>query len=163
MRNGISAGLLCAALALAAGCETRVWWLTADGVFLRDARSSEPTAVSLPGWIRSAAASSCPPALALGPRGEAVVTSNVVPTLWRIDPRTLAVTEHPLALDADLDRDVGFSGLAYSREDDAYFAVSSAHGSLWRIDSELKRAAKLGGSHDGKVDFGFGSACTAVR
>ena len=79
-----------------------------------------------------------------GPKGEAVVTSNVVSTLWRIDPQTLAVTEHPLALDADAGRDVGFSSLIYSPRHAAYFAVSGAHGSVWRIDTRLQRAQKVG-------------------
>jgi hypothetical protein len=83
------------------------------------------------------------PDLALGPRGEAVVTSNVVPTLWRIDPETLAVSVHALALDSDTDKEVGFSGLVYSPGHEAFFAVSDAHGSLWRIDPQLETARKI--------------------
>jgi uncharacterized protein YjiK len=71
------------------------------------------------------------------------VTSNVLPVLWKIDPQTLAVTVHPLQLDADIDKDVGFSGLAYSARDGAYFAVSELHGTLWRIDLPLRRAQKI--------------------
>jgi hypothetical protein len=83
------------------------------------------------------------PDLALGPSSEAVITSNVVPTLWRIDPETLVVSVHPLLLDSDTDKDVGFSGLVYSSEHEAFFAVSDAHGSLWRIDRGLERARKI--------------------
>jgi hypothetical protein len=171
MRNGITAVFLGAALALETGCEggatpgrqyaswpnarpvtaryqvdpgrERVWWLTANGVSLSSTRSRERTPVLIPGWTWVAEQWGCMPDLALGPRGEAVVTSNVLPVLWKVDPDTLAVTEHPLALDADLDKDVGFSGLTYSAEHDAYFAVSGAHGSLWRIDSELQRGEKI--------------------
>lgn len=121
----------------------RVWWLTAEGVFLKPARSAQRTPVLLPGWTWAGVRSSCMPDLALGPGGEAVVTSNVLPILWKIDPDTLSVTQHPLTLNADLDKDVGFSGLTYSAEHDAYFAVSAAHGSLWKIDSELKRGEKI--------------------
>jgi hypothetical protein len=99
--------------------------------------------VRLAGWTWVAEQWSCMPDLALGPRGEALVTSNILPVLWKIDPDTLAVTEHPLALDADTDKDVGFTGLTYSAEHDAYFAVSGVHGSLWRIDAELKRGEKI--------------------
>jgi hypothetical protein len=173
MRNGITAVFLAAALALQAGCEgggtpgaprpsaswpnarpvtaryqvdpgrERIWWLTRDGVSVNDAQSQERRPVLLPGWTWAAELWSCLPDLALGPRGEAVVTSNVLPVLWKIDPDTLAVTEHPLALDADAGKDVGFSGLTYSAELDAYFAVSGAHGTLWKIDSELKRGEKI--------------------
>ena len=173
MRIGITVVAVTAALALLAGCETgagsgasrqygnasgakpvsvryqvdapreRVWWLTANGVFVNNARASEKTAVALPGWTWAAAPWSCMPDLALGPRGEAVVTSNVVPVVWRIDPDTLAVSEHALALDADNDKDVGFSGLTYSPEHQAYFAVSGVHGTLWKIDPQLTRAEKI--------------------
>jgi hypothetical protein len=121
----------------------RVWWLTADGVFVNHARASEKTSVPLPGWTWAAAPWSCMPDMALGPRGEAVVTSNVVPIVWRIDPDTLAVSEHPLALDTDGDKDVGFTGLTYSPEHEAYFAVSGAHGTLWKIDAQLGRGEKI--------------------
>ena len=121
----------------------RVWWLTADGVFVNHARASGKTSVPLPGWTWAAAPWSCIPDMALGPRGEAVVTSNVVPVVWRIDPDTLAVSEHPLALDADGDKDVGFTGLTYSPEHEAYFAVSGAHGTLWKIDAQLRRGEKI--------------------
>ena len=85
----------------------------------------------------------CPPDLALGPKGEAVVTSNIVPILWRIDPDTLAVSVHELVLDADNDKDVGFSGLRYSTEHGVFFAASDVHGSLWRIDPLLRKGQKV--------------------
>jgi len=85
----------------------------------------------------------CLPDLALGPRGEVVITSNIVPTLWRIDPETLAVSMHPLVLEADTGKDVGFSGLVYSSEHGAFFAVSDPHGSLWRIDAPFTSARKI--------------------
>jgi hypothetical protein len=143
MKYGITALLLSATiLSIAAGDQPapgkRAWQLTGDGVM------AGTTAVPIPGWIRAAEPYACPPELAVGPKGEAVVTSNVVSTLWRIDPQTLAVTEHPLALDADAGRDIGFSSLVYSPRHAAYFAVSAAHGSLWRIDTQLQRARKLG-------------------
>lgn len=122
---------------------SRFWTLTPDGVVLFEGTRQERIAVSLPGWVWAAAPYGCPPDLALGPRGEVMVTSNVVPTLWRIDPRTLAVSVHPLALDADGGRDMGFTGLAFSAKHGAYFASSEAHGSRWRIDPMSGTARKL--------------------
>jgi hypothetical protein len=121
----------------------RVWWLTAQGVLVKRPGSAERTLVSIPGWTWAAVRSACWPDLALAPGGEAVITSNVLPIVWKIDPETLSVTEHPLALDADADKDVGFSGLMYSAEHGAYFAVSAAHGSLWKIDADLRRGEKI--------------------
>jgi hypothetical protein len=121
----------------------RVWLLTVDGVIVDDAAAPAKVAVSLPEWQWVAPPYGCLPDLAIGPNGEAVITSNVLPTLWRIDPGTLAVSVHPLALDADLDKDVGFSRIAYSPEHGAFFAVGIYDGALWRIDPVLASARKL--------------------
>jgi hypothetical protein len=99
--------------------------------------------VPLPGWIYVHESYACPPELALGPKGEAVVTSNVIPTLWRVDPSTLEVSEHPLALDVDDGSELGFTAIAYSTEHAAYFAISGAHGTLWKIDPSLRLAQKI--------------------
>jgi hypothetical protein len=121
----------------------RVWFLTHEGVFVYDVSRPERVAVSLPGWLSVDTPYACLPDLALGSKGEAVVTSNVLPTLWRIDPDTLAVSAHPLVLDADTDKDVGFSALAYSPQHRAFLAASYSHGSLWRIDPLFKKAQKI--------------------
>jgi hypothetical protein len=121
----------------------RVWFLTHEGVFVYDASNPQRVAVPLPGWVSVDTAYGCLPDLALGPKGEAVVTSNIVPTLWRIDPDTLAVSVHPLLLDADTDKDVGFSGIAFSPQHGAFLAASYIHGSLWRIDPLYKTAQKI--------------------
>ena len=149
MRSRYTALLFTASILSVTGCDqpapsvqdpprAHAWQLTRDGVMAGN------TSVAIPGWILAAEPYACPPELAVGPKGEAVVTSNVVSTLWRVDPETLAVTEHPLTLDADAGRDVGFSSLVYSPRHAAYFAVSATHGSLWRIDTQLQRAQKLG-------------------
>jgi len=121
----------------------RVWTLTRDGVVVRDAASSEGRLVALDGWIWARAPWSCAPDIALGPAGEVLVTSNVMPVLWRIDPRTLAVTRHEVVLDADQGRDIGFSALTWSPRLAAFFAASATEGTLWRIDPLLRRAQKI--------------------
>jgi len=120
----------------------RAWVIDAGGLFLEEARKPR-RAIALPEWQWAAEPYACAPDIAIGPRGEAVVTSNVLPVLWRIDPETLAVSVHRVQLDADADKDVGFSGLVYSERHGAYFAVSELHGSLWRIDPLLRRAQKI--------------------
>lgn len=121
----------------------RVWFLTQAGVFVYDVSRPERVALSLPGWITLNPIYGCLPDLALGPRGEAVITSNILPTLWRVDPDTLAVSVHPLELDADTDKDVGFSGIAYSQQHKAFLAVSYIHGTLWNIDPLYRTARKI--------------------
>jgi hypothetical protein len=120
----------------------RAWVLDEGGVILEE--PGKPSrAVALAGWQWISERYACAPDMAVGPRGQIVVTSNALPTLWEIDPETLAVSVHPLQLDADNDKDFGFSGLVYSERDGAYFAVSDLGGSLWRIDPQLGRAQKI--------------------
>jgi hypothetical protein len=121
----------------------RIWWISGDRVHLHDAATPKRIELTLPNWLWVGAPYSCAPDLTLGPKGEVVISSNIVPTLWRIDPETLAVSEHPLVLDADTDKDVGFTGITYSAGHAAFFAVSGVHGSLWRIDPLLRRAQKV--------------------
>jgi len=121
----------------------RAWSLTQDGVSTLDPARPRAISVTLPGWHWAGAPYGSAPALAVGPEGEAIVTSDVAPVLWRIDPKTLAVSIHPLELDADADKDVGFSALAYSREHDAFVGVSGMLGSVWVIDRSLTRARKV--------------------
>lgn len=121
----------------------RIWVLTWDGVLVHDLSRPERVAISLPDWFWVGVSYGCPPDLALGPKGEAVVTSNVLPTVWRIDPDSFAVSVHPLELDADRDKDVGFSGLVYSQQHGAFLAASQMHGSLWKIDLLLTKAQKI--------------------
>ena len=122
----------------------RVWLLTRSGVFIVELKAPRPIRrVQLPGWMWAGEPHGCLPGLAIGPKGEAVVSSDVVPALWRVDPETLEVSQHALALDADAGKDIGFSRLEYSAGQNAYVGVSSVHGSVWRIDPQLGRAQKL--------------------
>ena len=120
----------------------RAWVIDGKGLFLEEGRKPR-RAIHLPDWQWAGERYACAPDIAFGPRGEVVVTSNVLPVLWKIDPTTLAVSVHRVELDADTDKDVGFSGLVYSERNGAYFAVSELHGSLWRIDPLLRRAQKV--------------------
>lgn len=122
----------------------RLWILTRDGIDLYDARTHRKVvSIALPNWTWVNEQYNCAPDLTLGPRGEAVISSNVVPTLWRVDPVTFSVSEHELVLDEDTQRDIGFSGMAYSPAQGAFFAVSNLNGSLWRIDPQLGGAQKI--------------------
>jgi hypothetical protein len=121
----------------------RIWRLTRSGLAV-EAANGDAQLVPLPNWVWAYAEyAGCLPDVALGPSGEAVVTSNIIPTLWRVDPHTLEVTERSLALSAEHDKEIGFTGLVYSPRQDAYFAVSAVHGSLWRIDPSLRKAQRL--------------------
>ena len=122
----------------------RIWALHADGVDLYDARSDQKLrAIALPEWVWADELHSCPPDLAVGPEGEVIVSSNVVPVLWRIDPTSFVVSRHELAVLEDKGREVGFSGVTYSARQGAFFGVNGLDGSLWRIDLALRRAQPI--------------------
>lgn len=144
MRNKVlwfSAAVLL--LASGSAAADRSWVIEAGSLYLQEPGKPRRV-VELPGWHWAGEPYACAPAIAVGPRGEVVVTSDVLPVLWKIDPQTLAVSVHRLQLDADTDKDVGFSGLTYSERNGAYLAVSGLHGTLWRIDPLLRRAQKVG-------------------
>jgi hypothetical protein len=122
----------------------RLWVLRTDGVHLYSLKTRQLLRhVALPGWYWAGEPYGCTPDLAVGPRGEALVTSDVAPALWRIDGRTLTASVRQVRLDADEHMDGGFAELAYSPEERAYRAVSPV-GSLWSIDAGLTRARKIG-------------------
>ena len=162
MRNGIAAILASLVIVPLAGCGSdaapanlfairyqvdaareRIWTLTRDGVSVQVRAKPGKTAVELPDWAWVDSQWACPPDLAIGPKGEALITSNVVATVWKVDPVTLAVTVHPLALGSDTQRDFGFSRLVYSREKGAFIATSDVFPSTWEIDVQLKSARKV--------------------
>lgn len=120
----------------------RIWQLTRNGILLHEPGRS--VRVPLPDWIYAGPAFGCLPDLALGPGGEALVSSDVLPVLWRVDARTLAVTRHELSLETDGSKDVGFVNLAWSAKEGAWLAEGSFDGALWRIDARLKTARRLG-------------------
>jgi len=119
----------------------RVWVLENDALYLHEGARKER--FHLPGWIYATEAYACRPDLAIDAQGAAVVTSNVIPVLWRVEPAKARVTRHEVALDADTGKDVGFTALSYAPDQGAFFAVSGMHGSLWRIDPLLRRAQKI--------------------
>ena len=118
-------------------------WVIDRGELYLQERGKARRAMKLPDWHWAGEPYACAPAVAIGPGGGVVVTSNVLPVLWKIDPGTLSVSVHRLQLDADTDKDVGFSALVYSERNGAWFALSEAHGTLWRIDPLLRRAQKI--------------------
>jgi len=149
MKIAIAIGLLLAASsALAEPLRTvqdpirkRVWVLEADAVYLQEGGRKQR--FELPGWLHARDSYVCTPDLAVDAQGAVVVTSNVAPVVWRIEPATAQVTRHELALDADGDKEVGFTSISYARHQRAFFAFSATHGSVWRIDPQLSRAQKI--------------------
>jgi len=119
----------------------RVWVIDSEAVYLHE--GGQKKRFELPGWVQAREPYICAPDLAIDAQGAVVVTSNVMPVVWRIEPAKAQVTKHELTLDADTDKDVGFTGLTYAPDQGVFFGVSATYGSLWRIDPLLRRAQKI--------------------
>lgn len=120
----------------------RLWALHGDGVHVYEITSRRLIGrVVLPEWIVIGWLFNCAPDLALHPSGTAVVSSNAQPVLWQLDPERFEVRRNELALDADHDKDVGFTGLAFA--DGLLFGVDGIHGSLWKVDLAAAKAQKV--------------------
>ncbi len=121
----------------------RLWVLDQDALTVYDNTNGRRLRrVILPDWVLAGPRDSCPPGLALDASGAAFVSSNVLPVLWRVDPQRFQVTQIALELDADADKDVGFTSLSFS-EDGALIAAGATFGSAWRIDVGAGRASKV--------------------
>ncbi len=118
----------------------RVYQLVRDGVDVVDLTGGRKVGhVSLPGWVWADEQYSCPPDIALTPERDVLVTSNVVPTIWRIERQSMAVTKHELALDEDTSRDIGFTQLRWSAKLGTLVGTTDL-GERWYIDPYLTRA-----------------------
>lgn len=123
----------------------RVWLLTAEGLVIYEpAVPGRVLRVPLLGWQTAGRPDGCVPEFALGPGGEAVIGSDLVAVLLRVDPETLTVTRHELRLDdgSGADRDTGFAALRYDPARGAYLLASRADGSIWQVDRELRGALR---------------------
>ena len=122
----------------------RLWVLEPDAVTLYDITNARRLrSIVLPELILVGANERvCPPDIAVDAGGTVFISSNAVPVVWRIDPVRFEVTRTELALDAETDKDVGFTGLSFAA-DGVLLAAGSTFGSLWRIDLRQARASKV--------------------
>lgn len=119
----------------------RLWVLTRDGMDVYESLQRRKLAhFEIPGWTWVHEPYACAPDFALGPKGEVVITSNVMATLWRVDPESLAISRHEIAVEPGTGREFGFTGLTYSSSRGAYYGVAALDGSVWRIDPQLRVA-----------------------
>lgn len=126
------------------GGRGQVWTLSREGLFVSHVASVERQAIVLPDWAIAGEPFGSEPALALGRGGDVLVTSDIMPFVWRVDPRTRAVSVHRPVLSAHEDKDFGFTSIAYSPAEGAYVATSTMPNVRWRIDAALTRAELMG-------------------
>jgi hypothetical protein len=136
----------------------RAWVLNPDAVYVYDiVQKKLIKRIELPDWSFAGEPFGCAPDLALAPSGAALVTSDVVPTVWEIDAKDLTARQHRLALDADNDKDVGFTALVFDGR--GLFGVSAPLGSAWKLDLAAGKAqkVKLAGALRDKLQCGWTS------
>lgn len=110
----------------------RLWVLGPEQVRVYDtAKRQLLREIALPAWSRASLA--CPADLAVDPSGSALVSSNVLTSLVRIDAQSFELTQHDIRLLDKEHWDVGFSALVSGR-DGALFAATSSSGTFWKID-----------------------------
>jgi hypothetical protein len=121
----------------------RLWVLDATGLALHDSINGRRLRqVELPGLFLAGSDELCPPDLAFDAAGTVFVSSDVLPVIWRVDPERFEVTRIELAVDADQDKDVGFTGLSFA-SDGIVMAAGATFPSLWRIDLNRASASKV--------------------
>lgn len=98
--------------------------------------------IILPDWVVAGPRDGCAPDMVLDSSGAALVSSNVLPVLWRVDPQRFQVARIALELDADTDKEVGFAGLSPAG-DGVLIAAGATFESLWRLDLRSATASKL--------------------
>jgi hypothetical protein len=119
----------------------RTWVLSVDAVYLFEGERVRRFA--LPRWIYVLQPHASLPDLLVEPNGDAIVSSNITPSLWRIEPATSRFAEIPVALAYRAGRDMGFTALRRA-EDGTLAATSTIDGSPWRIDLDASLASPYG-------------------
>ncbi len=96
--------------------------------------------IVLPGW--NVAGFLGLPDMALDRTGTAMISSNIVPMLWRIDPDSFKVTRIDITLQTKEKWDVGFTGLAFAA-DGTLFGMTAMTSSLWTIEPDKGKATPI--------------------
>ena len=112
----------------------RTWILGSDALYLYQPGAAPALRrFDLENWRYVSGAFACPPSMAIGPDGGVVVSSNIEPTLWRVDALGAPAVEIPLRLLDRANEDIGFTELEVSPPG-IVWARGSADRSRWRID-----------------------------
>lgn len=121
----------------------RRWVLELDAVTVYDNLNGRRLRrIVLPDWVVAGPRDGCPPGLVIEPSGSALISSNVLPVLWRVGSERFELTRIDVELDSDTDKDIGFSSLSLA-SDGILLASGSTVSSQWRIDLARARATKL--------------------
>jgi hypothetical protein len=85
----------------------------------------------------------CLPDMTLDHIGNVLISSAMQASLMRVDAQSFEVTQHNFQVDADHNKDFGFSALAFAGRDHTLYAASATTGALWKLDLAHNQATKL--------------------
>jgi hypothetical protein len=121
----------------------RRWVLELDALTVYDNLNGRRLRrIILPDWVVAGPRDGCPPGLVVEGPGSVLISSNVMPVLWRVGSERFELTRIEVELDSDTDKDVGFSNLSLA-SDGTLLASGSTVSAQWRIDLARARATKL--------------------
>jgi hypothetical protein len=127
----------------------RIWVLRADALYLYPYDSQAPARrFTLPRWIYVISRSACEPDLLVEAGGTVIVSSNIMPSLWRVDPEASSAIELELEAQPQTTRELGFTALRWAGPG-ALHARGSLDRSRWLIDLPNRSATKLEGAVPG--------------
>jgi hypothetical protein len=111
----------------------RVWILGGNALYLYQTEGQRVRRFDLPNWRYVAQPFACPPDFVVESQGTVLVSSNITPTLWRVDPDSGVSTELPIQPLHRQAEDFGFAALEVSPRD-VVWARGAADRSRWVID-----------------------------
>lgn len=117
----------------------RVWVLATDGVYLQERPRVAARRFTLPGWMHVNRPQAAAPDLILDHDGTAIVSSNIVPHLWRVDPERASADLIEVDPWPDARKDMGFTSLVLVIPG-SIRARSTIDSSGWRIDLRSRKA-----------------------
>ena len=121
----------------------RIWVLASDALYLYDARSSQLERRFPIDALAQHSSEHCLPDMAVDRHGNAFVSSAIAPELFRIDATSLELSKREIRVDADEDKDFGFSAITVAGDGETLYAASAMTGALWKIDRVRNTAAKM--------------------
>ncbi|MES2563333.1 MAG: hypothetical protein V4637_11455 [Pseudomonadota bacterium] len=121
----------------------RIWVLASDALMVYDADTLLLSRRIPIDALTQHSSEHCLPDMALDRLGNVLISSAMQASLIHVDAQSFAVTQHDLQVDADQDKDFGFSALAFAGRDNTLYAASATTGALWKIDLVQNRATKL--------------------
>ena len=130
----------------------RTWILRGDALYSYEyGPGGTSRRFALPGWIHVSARNACAPDVFIEAGGSVIVSSNIVPSLWRVDPTVANAVELSMEVSPATRKDFGFASLQ-TTENGELHGRGSIDRSLWLVDLANRSAIQLDETHATSCD-----------